>query len=117
MMCLEDVEGTHPNTETQPCDVKFKNCKFGTSFRSGLFGCVGTGHTLHDLGGNVWLETGTPGIRLPQEAIDAGTTTNLGRNNLPISYVIRRLDDITFHRPGLNEGGKTSWGQRGIGWG
>jgi len=63
------------------------------------------------------LETGTPGIRLPQEAIDAGTRTTGGRDNLPISYVIRRLDNVNFGQTGMNEGGRTSWGQRGTGWG
>ena len=100
-----------------PGTFSFKDCKFGTSFRSGLFGSLDSQHTRVDLGGNVWLETGTPGIRLPQEALDAGTTTTLGRNNLPISYVIRGLDSLNFSLSGLNEGGKTSWGQRGIGWG
>lgn len=110
------IAASGPN-KAEPATFSFKDCKFGTSCRSGFFGTVDDQHTLVDLGGNVWLETGTPGIRLPQEALDAGTTTSLGRNNLPISYVIRGLDNVNFSSDGMNEGGRTSWGQRGIGWG
>jgi len=110
------LAGPGPNKMVTPATFTFKDCKFGTSFRSGHFGSLNNHHSRVDLGGNVWLETGTPVIRLPQEALDAGTTTNLGRNNLPISYVIRGLDNVSFNADGLNEGGKTSWGQRGIGW-
>ena len=118
MFCANPTVDNNPGgSELLPCNYRFKNCKFGTSTRSGIFECVSEGHTFTDLGGNVWLETGTPGIRLPQEALDAGTTTALGRNNLPISYVIRGLDRVNFNADGMNEGGKTSWGQRGIGWG
>ena len=104
-------------SETQPCTIKWKNCKFGTQVRSGLFGNIGGGHTREDLGGNVWLDTGTPGIRLPQEALDAGTRTDAGRDNLPISYVIRGFDNMAFNQDGLNEGGRTAWTKRGVGWG
>lgn len=117
MFSMQAVEGIDPTSETQPCTIKFKNCKFGSGTKSGLFENIGAGHTKEDLGGNVWLDTGTPGIRLPQEAIDAGTTTDLGRNNLPISYYIRGIDRVTFHKPGLNESGRTEWTKRGIGWG
>ncbi len=117
LMCLQDVEGTVPNSETQPCTIKFKNCKFGAGTKSGLFGCIGEGHTREDLGGNVWLDTGTPGIRLPQEALDAGTRTEAGRDNIPIAYMIRGYDNITFSKDGLNEGGRTPWTKRGVGWG
>lgn len=96
-------------------EFSFKDCKWGTGLRSGYFNTKT--HTLTDLGGNVWLETGTPGMRLPQEALDAGTRTNAGRDNLPISYVIRGFDNIPFGSTGLNESGRTSWGQRGVGWG
>ena len=106
-----------PPAKAAPATFSFKDCKFGTSLRSNHFGTVHSQHTLLDLGGNVWLETGTPGIRLPQEAIDAGTRTTGGRDNLPISYVIRRLDNVNFGQTGMNEGGRTSWGQRGTGWG
>jgi len=105
-----------PTFNCLPGNWSFKDCKFGTSCRSGIF-AMADGHTLTDLGGNVWLETGTPGIKLPQEALDAGTTTNAGRDNLPISYVIRGLDNVGFSQDGLNEGGRSSWGQRGIGMG
>ena len=105
-----------PTFNCLPGNFSFKDCKFGTSCRSGIF-AMADGHTLTDLGGNVWLETGTPGIKLPQEALDAGTRTNAGRDNLPISYVIRGFDNIGFSQDGLNEGGRSSWGQRGIGMG
>ena len=106
------IAAAGPN-KAQPGIFSFKDCKFGTNFRSGFFGSVDSQHTRVDLGGNVWYETGTPGIRLPQEALNAGTTTDAGRDNLPISYVIRGLDNISFNKDGLNEGGKTPWGERG----
>ena len=63
-------------------------------------------------GNNVFLRTGTRKIRLPQEAIDAGSLTENGNEIVDLEELLLGTDSLTLNRVGLNRGGLTSFDRR-----
>ena len=93
-------------------NMYFIGCKFGTGTKSGFIS-HGTGSPMTvNAKNNTWLETGTKAVKLPPEAIAAGTVTNNGLNVVTINDLLEGVDSIPFHRDGLNESGLSAWSKR-----
>ena len=67
-------------------------------------------------GNNKFMRTDSTSLRLPQEAIDAGTQVSHSGGGQSYIFSCENwlfgLDTMSFSQAGLNEGGKTSFDRR-----
>ena len=92
---------------------EYINNKIGGSGMRAYTGITGSHpNTTRNVQGNVWLQYGVETVRLPQEAIDAGSLTNNGSEYLNVNDLLNGNDWLRVDVPGLNEGGKPEWIQR-----
>ena len=74
------------------------------------YAAVAAGNMTKIVEGNKWLGHDTETVRLPQEALDAGTRTQtLGAETLNVNDLINGVDFLKLSKDGLNEGGRTNW--------
>lgn len=101
---------TNPNwTEFE---IVFKNNRLGGSGKRYAGIVPGHPNTVATATGNVWMDYGVQTVRLPQEAIDAGSLTNNDSETINVNDLMDGTDFLRLDQDGLNEGGKTEWLKR-----